>query len=147
MSDVIVVKEPVTEVITIGSSDVIVIKEQAVDIINAGVQGPEGIAGLSAYEIAVANGFIGTEQEWLDSLVGGGAIYFEQLSGAIDGANKIFATTYDYVINSTAVFINGLKQKLNISYFENGNYEIEFDEAPSNIGFIDDLFIIYKKGI
>lgn len=45
MTDVIVVKEPVTEVITIGDSDVIVVKEQAVDIINAGVQGPEGIQG------------------------------------------------------------------------------------------------------
>ena len=27
-----------------------------------------GAQGLSAYDIAVANGFIGTEQEWLDSL-------------------------------------------------------------------------------
>ena len=26
--------------------------------------------GLSAYQIAVKNGFVGTEQEWLDSLVG-----------------------------------------------------------------------------
>lgn len=29
-------------------------------------QGPEG---LSAYEVAVANGFVGTEQEWLDQWV------------------------------------------------------------------------------
>jgi len=29
-----------------------------------------GPAGASAYEIAVENGFVGTEQEWLDSLVG-----------------------------------------------------------------------------
>lgn len=29
-----------------------------------------GADGASAYEIAVANGFVGTEQEWLDSLVG-----------------------------------------------------------------------------
>ena len=28
------------------------------------------ITGLSAYEIAVKNGFEGTEQEWLDSLKG-----------------------------------------------------------------------------
>jgi len=27
--------------------------------------------GLSAYEVAVKNGFVGTEQEWLDSLKGG----------------------------------------------------------------------------
>jgi len=39
-----------------------------------GEQGPpgdaEGIPGLSAYEVAVANGFVGTESAWLASLVG-----------------------------------------------------------------------------
>jgi hypothetical protein len=29
-----------------------------------------GRDGLSAYQIAISNGFIGTEQEWLDSLKG-----------------------------------------------------------------------------
>lgn len=28
----------------------------------------QGEKGLSAYEVALANGFVGTEQEWLDSL-------------------------------------------------------------------------------
>ncbi len=32
--------------------------------------GPPGEDGASAYEIAVANGFSGTEQAWLDSLYG-----------------------------------------------------------------------------
>lgn len=32
--------------------------------------GGGGANGLSAYEIAVKNGFEGTEQEWLDSLQG-----------------------------------------------------------------------------
>lgn len=32
----------------------------------------EEIQGPSAYEIAVANGFVGTEAEWLESLVGVG---------------------------------------------------------------------------
>jgi hypothetical protein len=35
-----------------------------VTIISSGL----GEQGLSAYDIAVANGFVGTEQEWLDSL-------------------------------------------------------------------------------
>jgi hypothetical protein len=34
------------------------------------VTNPEAIRGKSAYEIAVANGFDGTEQEWLASLKG-----------------------------------------------------------------------------
>jgi hypothetical protein len=37
-----------------------------------GPQGPAGQAGDSAYDIAVENGFVGTEQEWLDSIGGGG---------------------------------------------------------------------------
>jgi hypothetical protein len=35
-----------------------------------GVQGPAGPEGDSAYEVAVANGFVGTEAEWLASLEG-----------------------------------------------------------------------------
>jgi len=38
----------------------------------SGLPGPRGPEGDSAYEVAVANGFVGTEQEWLDSLSGGG---------------------------------------------------------------------------
>ena len=34
------------------------------------IPGPKGDTGASAYEIAVADGFIGTEQEWLLSLKG-----------------------------------------------------------------------------
>lgn len=35
-----------------------------------GSNGTPGADGDSAYEVAVANGFVGTEQEWLDSLSG-----------------------------------------------------------------------------
>jgi hypothetical protein len=35
-----------------------------------GVDGKDGVDGLSAYEIAKNNGFVGTEQEWLASLHG-----------------------------------------------------------------------------
>lgn len=38
----------------------------------SGAPGPMGPEGDSAYDVAVANGFVGTEQEWLDSLGGGG---------------------------------------------------------------------------
>ena len=36
----------------------------------AGQDGKDGRQGLSAYEIAIKNGFIGSEQDWLDSLQG-----------------------------------------------------------------------------
>lgn len=35
-----------------------------------GAPGADGIPGLSAYDLAVQNGFVGTEQEWLASLTG-----------------------------------------------------------------------------
>jgi hypothetical protein len=38
------------------------------------VPGPQGDPGDSAYEIAVANGFSGTESEWLDSLEGADSV-------------------------------------------------------------------------
>lgn len=38
--------------------------------VEGGSGGPPGPAGKSAYQIAVDNGFVGTESEWLESLVG-----------------------------------------------------------------------------
>jgi len=35
-----------------------------------GSQGPAGVNGASAYQVAVANGFVGSEAQWLASLVG-----------------------------------------------------------------------------
>lgn len=34
----------------------------------AGYQGPMGMRGESAYEIACRHGFIGSEEQWLESL-------------------------------------------------------------------------------
>ncbi len=39
----------------------------------AGAQGATGADGASAYQIAVNNGYVGTEQQWLNSLQGGGS--------------------------------------------------------------------------
>ena len=39
-----------------------------------GPRGPRGFDGDSAYEVAVENGFVGTEQEWLDSIGGSAEI-------------------------------------------------------------------------
>lgn len=37
---------------------------------SSGVDGTAGINGKTAYEIAVDNGFVGSQEEWLNSLVG-----------------------------------------------------------------------------
>jgi hypothetical protein len=52
-----------------------------------GTNGTDGVDGASAYEVAVANGFVGTEAQWLASLVGAtGAAGAAGAAGA-DGTN------------------------------------------------------------
>jgi hypothetical protein len=51
--------------------------------ISSGAQGPVGMDGDSAYQVAVANGFSGTESEWLASLIGAAGVTGQQgLQGA-----------------------------------------------------------------
>ncbi|MGX9985855.1 phage upper tail fiber protein [Soonwooa purpurea] len=64
----------------------------SISVINIGGSG-SGSDGKSAYEIAVENGFVGTESEWLDSLKGDdgytpqkGVDYFDGKNG-VDGKN------------------------------------------------------------
>jgi len=57
-----------------------------------GINGIDGIDGLSAYQVAVNNGFVGTETEWLSSLKGAdgsnGANGTDGVNG-IDGTNGV----------------------------------------------------------
>ena len=71
-------------------------------------------------------------------------VAMEQLQGTINNINKTFTTLHNIHAGSSAVFINGIKQRLNIDYTEFGN-SIIFDEAPNTSGFNDDLYIIYKR--
>lgn len=54
-----------------------------------------GARGYSAYEVAVQQGFAGTEAEWLESLAAGGegamvkAVYDPDNDGIVDNAAKI----------------------------------------------------------
>ena len=51
----------------------------------AGQDGSDGSDGASAYEIAVANGFSGSESEWLTSLSGVNTTEFQDLVTRMDG--------------------------------------------------------------
>ena len=69
-------------VILIETKETVVVSDTDITVLSFGIQGPAGATGnqgnqgitgadgLSAYQIAVANGFIGTEGDWLASLVG-----------------------------------------------------------------------------
>lgn len=75
-----------------------------------GVQGPEGPAGASAYEVAVAGGYTGTEAEWLASLKGAagtrGSLWFSgdgapgSLPGVLPGdhyLDRLSGVVYEFV--------------------------------------------------
>ena len=66
MTDIaITVIDDVINLTEINQSAVAVVLEPQITKIETS---PQGIAGLSAYAVAVKNGFIGTEQQWLNSL-------------------------------------------------------------------------------
>lgn len=78
------------------------------------IQGGSGIPGKSAYEVAVEEGFVGTVQEWLDSLVGEqgpvGEVSNADLTGAITTHvnDPLPHPAYDNIQTLTLVFENGL---------------------------------------
>lgn len=86
---------------------------------NRGVQGPDGVDGESAYDIAVRLGFTGTEQEWLDSLKG------EPGQDGTDGKNGANGTPGGYstidiqcVSNKWKLVVNGtVTRDLNVYCF------------------------------
>ena len=85
----------------------------------------DGVNGKSAYEIAVQNGYLGTEQNWLSSLISGNnAIKNEIPSGLINGLNTNFTSQYHFIPESVEVFLNGLKQQKITEYQTLGNNTI-----------------------
>ena len=85
----------------------------------------DGVNGKSAYEIAVQNGYLGTEQNWLSSLIAGNnAIKNEIPLGLINGLNTNFTSQYHFIPESVEVFLNGLKQQKITEYQTLGNNTI-----------------------
>jgi hypothetical protein len=65
----------------------------------------------------------------------------ETLTGTIDGTNRVFTTTNN-INKILVVFINGIRES---NYTKTGANEITFADAPKNVGFTDELSIIYIK--
>ncbi len=97
-----------------------------------GTDGKDGENGLSAYEIALKNGFVGTESEWLDSLKGK-----DGNSPEVTG----FATT-EYVeerLSEILVILENLPTASTVTLFSFG------EDVPEKYG--DTVFTIYQNGI
>lgn len=66
---------------------------------NQGIQGEQGIQGKSAYEVAVDNGFSGTEQEWLASLGQYDDVPIWKVQGEL-GAKNLLVYPYSKIVKN-----------------------------------------------
>lgn len=108
--------------------------------------GGAGPAGDSAYEVAVANGFVGTELDWLDSLVGPApdTSTYVRYTGATDdvdlGAHQLISTV-ETTINRTGADVTSVD-------FSNGR-SITFSRSGGQItGWTDGTYTwtIHRTG-
>jgi hypothetical protein len=77
--------DPVGKVLTVVKGD------DGVD----GLDGTDGVDGKSAYEVAISNGFAGSESAWLDTLKGITGATGAAGSDGVDGRTPIIEFTYD----------------------------------------------------
>ena len=113
-----------------------------------GKQGEQGETGKSAYQIAVDNGFVGTEEEWLESLRGpkGDSAVFDPQSETVDVilANTLGNSTVKGMTQKaiTEAVIAGWAEIENVVYIQgaciNSNDVIEILSAGG------DYFRVYK---
>ena len=92
---------------------------------DTGMTGATGANGLSAYEIAVKNGFAGTETEWLASLKG------EKGADGANGTNGINGTNGTNGTNG----LNG-KSALDVAREETNNPNLTYDGWIASIAMI-----------
>lgn len=117
-----------------------------------GHDGVNGIDGKSAYEIAVANGFIGTESEWLESLKGSdGRDGVDEKDGAdgqpgkdapeVDLSNYATKDELQKIEENAAYLENLIKNSTSASYtvlFESGT------DALTDYG--ENIYTYYNDG-
>jgi len=107
---VVATVEPDVAVLLVPEADISVV----VEVSNAqGRAGENGDPGISAYDVAVANGFVGTESQWLTSLIGpaGGDLTAEELAALLDSpAAKAIPVDADLIPILDSASANALKK-------------------------------------
>jgi hypothetical protein len=158
MSEILVIEDQVLEVVVDGDQvlaveggedSVLVVLSEPDQNVSVTIDGIEQIAVIESIGIAIEQ--ISVIESGPQGIPGPsglpaiGSMVDEVLIGSVNGANLVFATTYDYLPGSTQVFVNGLKQRTGIDYWEKGVNEIMFSEAPMNTGYTDHLTIVYSS--
>ena len=119
------------------------VNEFTVDIVNEtivfesvfaslGERGFTGDTGKNTYQIAVENGYLGTVQDWLNSLREF-SVKNETPIGLINGANASFTSQFNFIPESVEVFLNGLIQQKVIEFQTIGDNQINLNITP-NLG-------------
>ncbi len=80
----------------------------------AGTDGTNGTNGTSSYELAAANGFTGTEQEWLDSLKGADGAAGINGTNGIDGTNGTNGTNGTDGVDANQAQLDALQAQVDV---------------------------------
>lgn len=94
----------------------------------AGVQGEDGEQGISAYQIAINNGFTGTELEWLDSLTGPEGPQGDP--GA--GGDKTFVQSF--TVTDDVTVVHNLNKQPSVTVIDSAG-----DEVIGEVEYIDNV--------
>lgn len=95
--------------------------------------GQNGNDGLSAYEIAVRNGFEGTEKEWLDSLVGQATINQTVNNFTVNGTQNISAAANVGLKSVVSVLANFTVVTNSGSWFNPGQQQSSATSAGAGV--------------
>jgi len=119
-------------IITQAVADVVITETSAVNVVTDSSAGPQG---LSAYQVALNNGFIGTEQQWLDSLTGTQSditltkTALEIANVAVNFSNRL--TQGDYITSTTSVVAT--PSGLTITDISNSSSTATFKASGGNL--------------
>jgi len=70
----------------------------------------------------------------------GTQVFNETPTGTVDGSNAVFTTAHAFQPGSTAVYINGLRERLGVGYTETTSTSLTFSQPPTSG---DELIIDY----
>lgn len=129
------------------------IKENSANIDNLLQLKEDGeLNGQSAYEVAVKNGYIGTEEEWLNSLIGKqgptGISVVKVEKTKTEGLIDTYTITYSDESTSTFQITNGKTPVKGTDYFDdNDKQEIVDDVVTATTPNFEQKHTIYRKEV
>jgi hypothetical protein len=78
-------------------------------------------------------------------IYGGLLVVKEPATGPIDGTNRTFTTTYDFIPDTLIVYLNGMEQASPGDYVELTTQSFQFTEAPIGGADPDRVAVVYPR--